>query len=423
MKIRSWVLLGLLVLFCAIVFFPWFEIVITVVIGIFLGSYLHYWKSKATYGPYLYYGADPGTQMWINFVLVSATEIARKNTYYVEISPSKLFHSGDSIRISPTRVIDEAGRVYLHFFCADLQPMTQYYYRIGYQQKITIGGRKHSFRTAPTSNSPIEPDVNRFIIYGDDQTADFFPILAQITNHYQLAAQPTFIVHLGDINQNLWHDPENNAFFQTKRKIFRRIPYLPVLGNHDAKPITRYDAIYTLPHWYAFDYGSQIRILCLSGYDGFVPQTNGQYEFIEHHLQTGTQANRFIIVCVHETFFGIETNIPEEQPTLELRQYVLPLLKQYNRGLQRNIVVFSGHIHEYCRILRDDLTFIIEGACSNAKWYSALHDDAAHTYDPSIAAKEYGRQSFALLTIQNETLIVEIRGWGKKIVESLEFRL
>jgi predicted phosphodiesterase len=249
------------------------------------------------------------------------------------------------------------------------------------------------------------------------------PILAQITNHYQYQARPDFIVHLGDINQNLWHDQQNNAFFTTKQKLFRTIPFQPVIGNHDAKPISRYNAFYTLPHWYTFDYGNVIKVICLSGFDGFLPQTNGQYEFIDQQLQIGCQRNQFIILCVHETFFSIEDNIPEEKPILELRSYIYPLLKRYNRGLQRNILVFSGHVHEYCRIIKDDLTFFIVGACSNAKWYSKLMNSKTHEYHPEIAVKEYGQQSFAILSIDEHKLSVEIQGWNHKIIEKIEFSL
>jgi predicted phosphodiesterase len=289
-----------------------------------------------------------------------------------------------------------------------------------------IHGKSFHFRTAPqlSSQNPILNHSDcKLIIYGDDQTADFVPILAQITNHYHYQQHPEFIVHLGDINQNLGQDHENNAFFMTKKKLFRTIPYMPVIGNHDVKPITRFNAIYTLPPWYSFKHGEKIQIVCLSGYDGFIPHTNGQYEFLENIVQEATGENRFIVVCVHESIFAIEENIPEERPVLELRQYVFPLLKKYNRGFQRNILVFSGHMHEYCRILRENLTFFTVGACSNAKWYSQLNNNSNHHYHPEIVTKEYGRQSFAVITIQSGNLNVEIRGWGKIIIEKLDFKL
>jgi predicted phosphodiesterase len=423
MKIVSWVILGLMILFFSIILFPWFELLILGILLLLIASYWHYWRNHATYGPYLYYGSNPASSMWVNFIIVSSAEMVLKEAYFCELSISDTFPSSSIIPFSSKNIIDEAGRTYLHFYFQNLTPNTRYYYRIGNLVKFVVKGRSYCFQTISNPISVSESNKARFIIYGDDQTADFFPILAQITNHYQYAAHPDFIIHLGDINQNLWHDQENNAFFQTKRKIFRQIPYLPVVGNHDAKPISRYDAIYNLPHWYVLDINPKLRILCLSGFDGFKPQTNGQYEFIETQLRTGVEENRFILVCIHEYFYGIETNIPEETPTLELREYILPLLKQYNRGFQRNILIFSGHIHEYSRIVQDDLTFIIEGACSNAKWYSKLQDNASHIYTPEIAAKEYGRQSFAFLIHDENIIKVEIRGWGKKIIETLEFRL
>lgn len=368
------------------------------------------------YGPYLYLGEHPESIMWINVVLISPELKKIQDSIFVEYTTSNNFNSTE-IQQNVSKIIsEEAGRSYIHIKCENLREKTRYEYRIRTLNKIILSGKSFHFTTG-TKNAC------KFIIYGDDQTADFVPILAQITNHYQYQVHPDFIVHLGDINQNLWHDQENNAFFTTKQKLFRNIPYMPVLGNHDAKPISRYDAIYTLPHWYTIDYGKAVRIICLSGYDGFIPQTNGQYEFLEQQIQTGGQQNRFIIITVHETFFSIEDNIPEEKAILELREYIFPLLQKYNRGLQRNILVFSGHVHEYCRIIRNDLTFFTVGACSNAKWYSKLTNSATHAYHPEIAVKEFGKQSFAVISIRDDILTVEIQGWGHKIIEKLDFKI
>ena len=75
------------------------------------------------------------------------------------------------------------------------------------------------------------------------------------------------MVHLGDINQNLWNLHENNTFFTTKHKLFKTIPYMPVIGNNDGKPISQYDAIYDIDNWYSFGNGPLLRIIVLSGFD------------------------------------------------------------------------------------------------------------------------------------------------------------
>jgi hypothetical protein len=173
MKARNWILIALLIIACSIIFFPWFEFLILFLLLIILFSYFHYWSNKAMYGPYLYFDKFPESTIWVNLIIVSKELIKIKDEIFVEISINKHFGKQNLQQNNSKILTEEAGRWYLHFYFKDLKPKTRYYYRIQSSNRILRGGSSFYFTTADIK------DETKFIIYGDDQTADFVPILAQ----------------------------------------------------------------------------------------------------------------------------------------------------------------------------------------------------------------------------------------------------
>ena len=437
---------------CGLIFLcPWFEIFIAFVVAILGWSYYHYWVNKSSYGPYLYFSCDPATSMVINWIGVVKKYQVPINSICAEICHEQTFPKNEIVKATSSKLTTETQmeqeRFYYHFTFNNLKPDTRYYYRIIISannqtrnqarnqtsnqinkqiidctnEKIVISGKKYFFKTMVDNTQDFTENL---IVYGDDQTADPFPILAQITNHAQFKEKPQFMIHLGDINQDLWNLNQNNAFFTTKRKIFRHIPYIPVVGNHDMKPVSQFNAFYDInSKWYSFNIGNKLLFIILSGADSLIPNTSGQYEFLEENLKQASNQDRYAIICIHEGPYNIETNIPEERATAENRKYVVPLLEKYNHGFQRNIVLFNGHVHSYERVIKDNMTFLTVGACSNAKYYSKLIDSKNRKYNPDIAITEYGRQSFAVLSLKNGDLNICIKNFLNKTIESLDFKL
>jgi len=331
--------------------------------------------------------------------------------------------------------VDLEDRTYYHIRVEDLEPNTMYYYRIGLNRgKHLFFGKQYHFTTGPEPNGEYIK-TPRIAIYGDDQTQDWIPIIAQMHNYYLYKEKPDFIIHLGDINQRIYKKQENNAFWQTKRKLFKTTPYMPVIGNHDY-PIVEYqppddawkfyEAFYSIPHWYSFDYGKKLKFIILSCEETIEPNTNGQYEFLEDCLRKSQseEEDRFAVICSHSGPYNIEHIIKSPEERIEqMKRYVVPLIERYNKGLQRNVLYFSGHDHTYERVVKNDMTYLTVGACSNAKYYSKLQDNSEKKYIPSIAQKEYGRPSYALLEINGNELTVTIRGLFGKTVEILKYHL
>jgi hypothetical protein len=431
MKSYHILLIAVINILLMILFFPYWELFLFILFIVLVLIYRHYAVDKPHYGPYIYFSQDPGRILILNWIGVKPELRKLRHQTYVEVSKDLDFNPAKFYQ--GTYSVDLEDRTYYHIRIEDLEPKTKYYYRIGMERgKLVFSGKQYHFTTGPDSQDSYEKSP-RIAIYGDDQTVDWIPIMAQFHNHYLYKDTPDFCIHLGDINQRIYKKQENNSFWQTKRKLFRTIPYMPVIGNHDYPTVEYqppddawkfYEAFYNIPHWYAFNYGKSLKFIILSCEETLEPNTNGQYEFFEEELKKAQEELRFAIVCSHSGPYNIEHIInPPEERIEQTKRYLVPLFEKYNKGLQRNIVFFSGHEHTYERVVKNNMTYLTVGACSNSKYHSKMQDTSEKKYIPSIAQSEYGRPSYALLEIIGDELIIKIRGLFGKTVETLKFSL
>lgn len=435
MKTRTMWILILSNLVLLVVLFPWWEIVVGCVALLLFFIYLHYWVDKATYGPYLYYGTDVASEIVVNWIGVSEKYHAPSERTTIQVSESRNFADSNYIKeFECSKIRDLEGRRYYHYKCSGLSANTTYYYRIMIDEHVVFDGPKYHFTMGPLSDQEADSiSDHKIIIYGDDQTADWIPVMALYHNHFMYKEDPSMIIHLGDINQRIFRQGENNAFWTTKRQLFRTIPYMPVIGNHDY-PIVQYpppddawkfyDAFYDVAHYYAFDYGCRLTFICINNEESLAPNSTGQYEFIEKVLKRTVEEDRFAIICGHASPYNIQTHVNPKQTRIEqVKEHLVPLLKKYNKGLQRNILYFAGHMHTYERIIKDDVTYITVGACSNAKYYSQLEPNDKDELRVDDAEEEYGGRAFAVLTLKDRNLIVTIQKMFGKNITSLKFSL
>lgn len=434
MKTRTVWILIISNLILLIVLWPWWELFLGFVAALLFIVFLHYWVDKQKYGPYLYYGSDVSSKITVNWIGVDEKYHGAVEETMLELSKSQDFSGTGLKSYGCTKVDFLNGRCYYHYECSELSAETTYFYRIRFRGKYVFEGTQFHFTTGPPNSKMLDSDQSpKIIVYGDDQTADWIPVMAQTHNHFMYKEDPDIIVHLGDINQRIFRKGENNSFWMTKRKLFRTVPYMPVIGNHDY-PIVEYpppddawkfwDSFYNMEHHYSFDYGRQLMFICINCEASLEPNTNGQYEFIENELKRSVEENRFAVICGHVAPYNIQTHVNPKQPRIEnVKENLAPLLRKYNRGLQRNIVYFAGHMHTYERIIKDDVTYMTVGACSNAKWYSKLEPNEKDELRVHDTETEYGGRAFALLTIDDDTLHVTIRKMFGKDLEHLLFSL
>jgi 3',5'-cyclic AMP phosphodiesterase CpdA len=205
----------------------------------------------------------------------------------------------------------------------------------------------NQFRTAPAVAGAF-----RFIYLGDMQDDDAALNSRAIRAAYAKAPDAAFIAFLGDLvnagdNDRMW-----KAWFEAGGWVYRNVPSLPVIGNHEqaddklpgdfAKPSIYWRAQFAVPQngpagleglTYYVDYQGT-RLVALDG----SRDLEAQAAWLDKVLTDNP--NRWTIVMIHQSLF----------PTGKLRDgvqqetYLMPVFERHHVDL-----VLSGHEHVYGR--------------------------------------------------------------------------
>lgn len=219
----------------------------------------------------------------------------------------------------------------------------------------------------------IAPENSRFVFLGDTQGTSRWEfwrerndrartqILAEIVRR-----QPAFLVHLGDLvfqGSSAKHWEVFDGWHGDVRR--NRIPYLPILGNHELygnnrNALANYFARF--PHlknrrWYSFTY-RQIGFLMVDSNfpDPAEERPGSQISWYRSELERfeNDGAIRFIIVCCHKPPF---TNSKIVWPNSKAQRYfVAPFLEA-----RKTRFFLSGHSHTYERFDVRGKHFVISG--------------------------------------------------------------
>jgi hypothetical protein len=176
----------------------------------------------------------------------------------------------------------------------------------------------------------------RFAILGD-RTGETVPGMYEAVWHEISAANPAFVVGVGDSIQGLDDATAESEWlaFDRAREPFRKLPYFPAPGNHDvwsdasAKLFEKHG---DHPLHYSFDYGpAHFTILDNSRTDDLQP---GEMTFLEQDLQAhASQPVKFIV-----------SHRPSWLLNVILRSPDFPLQRLAGKyGVQG---VIAGHVHE-----------------------------------------------------------------------------
>jgi len=245
-----------------------------------------------------------------------------------------------------------------------LKPATEYAYYAGERGEL-----KGAFRTAPITHEPF-----RFVAYGDSRTNH---AVHQSVVNAILRANPRFVINTGDLVSDGTRMDHWDDFFKVTGDLMMRVPYWPVLGNHEKNAVHYYDhfALPGIERYYSFDYGTshfvvldsdELRLEKAEGQN--VPQEvrqaylearrdywRKQIQWLENDLDAHKDAD-FIFVAFHHPLYSSTGSEGRRREQKLIRDRFETLLKRY-----KVTAVFQGHDHFYERNVVDGYHCIVTG--------------------------------------------------------------
>ena len=240
--------------------------------------------------------------------------------------------------------VDDMLGIQHHVTLSDLQPDTNYHYRL-------ISGDVPltddlTFRTAP---GPEKKSLS-FVVYGDTQK---HPDVHRVIINQALSLKPDLVLHVGDLVNAGYNEAQWDEFLWITKELLAYVPLYPTLGNHELQTKHYFERFF-LPgneRWYSFSYGPAL-FICLE-IDGFakLDDVSEQYQWLEQTLTKNTQP--WLFVYFHKPPYSAEYEGPSEA---YIRSRLTPLFEEHNVRL-----VFSGHNHNYQRSQVNGITYVITG--------------------------------------------------------------
>jgi len=222
-------------------------------------------------------------------------------------------------------------------------------------------------------HSEIHPAKNHFIIVGDTQRTSSWELWREKNDAQRklIAAEiakrePAFVIHLGDLTargSSTKHWEEFNALHEAARQ--KRIPYFPVLGNHDlygddVKALRHY--FDRFPHlrekrWYSLQWKKIGFILLDSNFSSLTKgQAASQEKWYIGELERFEKDPdvEHVVVCCHQPPF---TNSRVIRPDGNVKTSFADRFVLF----RKTRFFFSGHCHSYERFQVGGKSFVVSG--------------------------------------------------------------
>lgn len=281
-----------------------------------------------------------------------------------------------------------------------LQPETQYFYA------VESSGADERFLESPVltfSTAVHETSPYAFVVIGDTQGN---PTVSLKLAEMAWAQRPNFCIHAGDLvstgpNDSHW----TQHFFPGMKPLIERVPFYPVLGNHEqnADNYFRYVSLPAPEYYYSFRYGNSQFFMIDSNRN--VDPGSEQFEWLNKGLAESTAKWKF--VCHHHPPYSSDENDygdlwktnKSTRGDLRVRQ-LAALYDKY--GVD---IVWNGHIHSYERTwpIRDGqpgkqgTIYMITGGGGGGL-------ETAGPYRPSFQNNVKHGHHYCLVAVNNETL-------------------
>jgi len=316
----------------------------------------------------------------------------------------------------------------------NLQPGTEYTYRVGYEGHWSELGH---FRTADAEQGEFS-----FIYMTDShiqnkEYIDAARLCADAVARYEKKARfcvfPGDFVDTGTDNNSEWE--WERWFEEAMKPVLRLMPIVPTDGNHDDSPLLNYSLHFNTdtsfnsttlirPQFaginYSFVYGDML-LIAFSMQDfwrGEYDMTKGTSDYLERDLgnwfakqvAAAPQA-KWHVGLVHKNLFSGSGHQHDKESPL-LRATMLPVMKECKMDL-----VLQGHDHCYEVIGPVDSTLYFIGATCGAKRYEPFTREEMEAskhihkvenyYDLFAKLAQPGAPSYTRLTVNKEHILLE----------------
>ena len=239
---------------------------------------------------------------------------------------------------------------------------------LGTHHVLNFEGLAHWGRyTYQVAGAPGTSGGGTFTVAGDDRRAFHFtvagdtrtqPFYHRAVLDRVLAERPLIHINTGDLVASGEVAAQWDTFFRVERELLRRVPLLPVVGNHDKDPNTLYDDLWRLPGvrdqalWYSVRLGN----LVLLSID-YSQVGDGQTEqdlWLAAEL-AAAEADPELDHIVPSLHVPPLSSGPHGND-LDLLARLQPLFSQH--GVQ---LVLCGHDHSYERSLYEGIHYVVAG--------------------------------------------------------------
>ena len=278
------------------------------------------------WGPYLSFGVNSSTEMRISW----------ETDQYLNMRFLRYGKTNNCDKIVKHEWIEPTRHHCI--ILSDLEPNTQYFYKIRRWKDSDEDNKVYSFKTGPKlpeinmddkknngneANGKIDIDSYNsefeFTVCGDIHAGDNAPIAGGQISMDKMAPNRNFNVFVGDTmndgtNESHWQD-----FFKTLGPWLHQIPAMNTTGNHETNneaKFCRFIKTWDHPYvdwkmggYYAFQYGNMGFIMmdsCNAGRQRGVEAlpSDEQYEWIEETLEKFSKKNLWIVACLHHQIFS-----------------------------------------------------------------------------------------------------------------------
>ena len=302
----------------------------------------------------------------------------------------------------------------------NLNPNTEYNYRIGYDDKRTDW---HTFKTQKENNTSFKT-----LIFADSQSSDYTDWKNMAMTAWQNNQDTDFFINLGDLVDNGYDLAQWNSWFNSVEDMVTKIPVAPILGNHEtyttdwkvAMPVA-YLNFFDLPNngedkyknqYYSYDYGD-VHFAVLNTQDNemheFQPEMlEAQLKWLENDLATTTK--KWKVVLMHRDILVYSRDaapLGDEIRFTDEANMFMPIFDKYNVD-----AVLTAHLHTYRRRVQlknfqpDDkgTLYILSGIAGNVRYPNLWHKNPLDAYMPPQPETD----NFIVLNAEENSLTFDV---------------